>query len=150
MTVIHFPDFSNERLIFFKKLRSIDASILSNDDPNISKVLLYGNHSFNDEENTSILTASIEYIISTKRFDAPLFQNWHIYLSMSSLSFVFVMKLFVNLFCFTFTLVRTAIFRLFCNMIYFIRFFFFYLFIFHDYYLCFINPQKFAPNLTIE
>ena len=75
MTVIHFPDFSNERLIFFKKLRSIDASILSNDDPNISKVLLYGNHSFNDEENTSILTASIEYIISTKRFDAPLFQN---------------------------------------------------------------------------
>ena len=73
--LLHCPNFSNERLIFFNKLRSIDANILSNDDSNISKVLLYGNHSFNDEKNTSILTASVEYIISTKRFDAPLFQN---------------------------------------------------------------------------
>ena len=139
----------NERLIFFNKLQSTDANILSNDDSNISKVLLYGNHSFNDVKNTSILTASVEHIISTKRFHAPLFQNWHICLSMSSLSFVFVMKLFFNLFCFTFTIVRTAIFRLFCKKIYFIRFFFLYLFIFH-YYVCFINPQKFAPNLTTE
>ena len=115
----------NERLIFFNKLQSIDANILSKDDSTFKSASLW---QFNDEKNTSILTASIEYIISTKRFDAPLFQNWHIYLSMSSLSFVFVMKLFVNLFCFTFTLVRTAIFRLFCKMIYFIRFFFLYLF----------------------
>ena len=78
-TTVHYllqcPNFSNERLIFFNKLRGIDSNILSNYDFNISKVLLYGNHSFNDEKNTSILTASIEYIISTKRFDAPLFQN---------------------------------------------------------------------------
>ena len=140
-------NFSNERLIFFNKLQSIDANILSKDDSTFKSASLW---QFNDEKNTSILTASIEYIISTKRFDAPLFQNWHIYLSMSSLSFVFVMKLSVNLFCFTFTIVRTAIFRLFCKMIYFVRFFFLYLFIFHDYYVCFINPQKFAPNLTIE
>ena len=72
--LLHCPNFSNERLIFFNKFRSIDANILSNDDSNISKVLLYGNHSFNDEKNTSILTASIEYIILTKRFYAPLFQ----------------------------------------------------------------------------
>ena len=64
--------FSNERLIFFNKLR-IDANVLTKDHSNISKVLLYGNHSFNDEKNSSILTASIEYIISTKGFDAPLF-----------------------------------------------------------------------------
>ena len=67
--------FTNERLIFFNKLQRIDANILSKGDSNISKVLLFGDHSFNDEKNTSILTASIEYIISTKRFDAPLFQN---------------------------------------------------------------------------
>ena len=85
------PNFSNERLMFFNKLRSIDANILSKDDSNISKVLLYGNHLFNNEKNTSILTAAIEYIISTKRFDVPFFQNRHIYLSMCSLSFVFVM-----------------------------------------------------------
>ena len=58
--------------IVFKVLM---RNILSKDDSNISKVLLYGDHSFNDEKNTSILTASVEYIISTKRFDAPLFQN---------------------------------------------------------------------------
>ena len=121
----------------FNKLQSIDADILSNDDSNISKVFLYGNpHLMMKKKNTSILTAPF----STKRLDAPLFQMWHIYLSKSSLSLVFVMKLFVNLFCFTFTIVRTAIFRLFSKMIYFIRFFFFYLFIFHDYYVCFINP----------
>ena len=74
-TTVHYLlyclNFSNERLMFFEVL----MQILSKADSNISKVLLYSHHSFNDEENTSILTASIEYIISTKHFDAPLFQN---------------------------------------------------------------------------
>ena len=54
---------SNERLTFLDKLQSTDASILSKDDSNISKLLLYSEHSFNDEKHISILTASIEYII---------------------------------------------------------------------------------------
>ena len=95
--LLHCPNFSNERLTFFDKLQSIDANILSKDDSNISKLLLYGDHSFNDKKNTSILTALIEYIISTKRFNAPFFQNWHIYLSMCSLSLVFFKKWLVNL-----------------------------------------------------
>ena len=53
----------------------IKTNILSKDDSNISKVLLYGDHSFNDKKSTSVLTASIKYIISTKGFDAPLLQN---------------------------------------------------------------------------
>ena len=48
------PNFSNERLTFFDKLQSIDANILRKDDSNISKLLFYGDHSFNDEKNTSI------------------------------------------------------------------------------------------------
>ena len=52
---------------------------LSKNDFNISKVLLYVDHSFNDVKvkTTFILTASTsaEYIVSTKRFDALLFQN---------------------------------------------------------------------------
>ena len=32
-------------------------------------------HSFNDGKNASIVTASVAYTISAKRFDAPLFQN---------------------------------------------------------------------------
>ena len=61
--LLHCPNFSNERLIFFNKLQSTDANILSKDDSNIFKVLLYSDHSFNDEKNTSFLTASFVYII---------------------------------------------------------------------------------------
>ena len=67
---------SNERLPFFNKLQSSDENILSKDDSNISKMLLCGDHSFNDGKSTSVLTVSVEYIISTKYFDAPLYQNW--------------------------------------------------------------------------
>ena len=78
-TTIHYlfycPNFSNERLTLFNKLQSIDENILSKDDSKISKVLLLGDDSFNDVKNTSVLTASIEYILSTKRFDGPLYQN---------------------------------------------------------------------------
>ena len=78
-TTIHYlllcPNLSNERLTLFNKLQSIDENILSKDDPNISKVLLFGNNSFNDAKNTSVLTASVEYIISTKCFDALSYQN---------------------------------------------------------------------------
>ena len=74
--LLHRPNFSNERATFFNKLQKIDENILSKDDSVISKMLLYGDHSFNDVKNTSILIASIEYIISIRRFDALiLLQN---------------------------------------------------------------------------
>ena len=73
--LLHCLNFLNERLTFFNKLQSIDENILSKDNFNISEVLLYDHHSFNDVKNTSILTASIEYIISTKRFNAPFYRN---------------------------------------------------------------------------
>ena len=49
--LLHCHNFSNERLTFFHKLQSTDAYILSKDDSNISKLLLYGDHSFNDKKN---------------------------------------------------------------------------------------------------
>ena len=48
--LLHSPNFSNERLTFFNKLQSIDANILSKNDFNISKLLLYGDRSFNDKK----------------------------------------------------------------------------------------------------
>ena len=44
----------------------------------MSKVLHFGDDSFNDVKNISVLTASIEYILSRKRFDVSLYQNWHL------------------------------------------------------------------------
>ena len=60
--------FSNARLTLFNKLQSIDDNILSKDDSNISKVLLFCDDSFNGVKSTSVLTPSIEYVLSTKRF----------------------------------------------------------------------------------
>ena len=68
--------FSNARLTLFNKLQSIDDNILSKDNSNISKVLLFCDDSFNGVKST--LTPSIEYILSTKRFGVSLYLNWHL------------------------------------------------------------------------
>ena len=134
----------NERVTFFKKLQIIDANILSKDNSNTSKVLIHGDHSFNDEKNTSILTASIEYIISAKRLDAPLIQNWHINFSMCSLSLAFVKKLLVNVFC----LALYFLYLWLISLDYFVKWFilldfsFFSFFFFHHYLCMFHQPAK--------
>ena len=46
--LLHCHNFSDERLTLFNKLHSIDENILSKCDSNVSKVLLFGDHSFND------------------------------------------------------------------------------------------------------
>ena len=89
-------------------------------------MLLYSDHSFNDEKNTSVLTISIEYIISTKCFDAPLFQNLHIYLSMCSLSLVFFHEIAWSvLFSFVFSIVIIVAFRIFVKWFILLDFSFF-------------------------
>ena len=44
-----------------------------------SEVLLFGNSSFNNTKNLSILNTTIEYIVSSKRFEVPLYA-WLSYL----------------------------------------------------------------------
>ena len=51
---------------------TFEASIKSGSDPRISETLLFGICSFNDTKNTSILNTTIDYTLSTKRFDVPL------------------------------------------------------------------------------
>ena len=50
--------FSNARLTLFNKLQSIDENILSKDDK-ISKMLLFGDHLFDDVKSTSVLIVAI-------------------------------------------------------------------------------------------
>ena len=57
---------------FFNNIRSIDENVFSGSDPKISETLLFGISSFHDTKNTSILNTTIDYILSTKRFDVPL------------------------------------------------------------------------------
>ena len=50
-------------------------SILQQSDPKLTNVLLFGDTSFDNNKNTFILNATIDYIISTGRFDEPLFKS---------------------------------------------------------------------------
>ena len=39
----------------------------------MARILLYGNKSFKDEVNLLILNATIDFVLSTNRFDEPLY-----------------------------------------------------------------------------
>ena len=52
--LFHCSKFSNEKLAIFNTLQSIDENIVTKNNSNISKVLLFGDHSFNDVKNTSV------------------------------------------------------------------------------------------------
>ena len=73
---LHCSLFSNERLTLINSIRNIDNNILNLNDSRFSEVLLFGNSSFNNIKNTSILNSTIEYIVSSKRFEVPLFDSF--------------------------------------------------------------------------
>ena len=74
--LLHCPLFSDERLILINNIRNIDSNILNLNDSRFSEVLLFGNSSFNNSKNTFILNTTIEYIVSSKRFEVPLFDSF--------------------------------------------------------------------------
>ena len=73
--LLHCPLFSDERLILINNIRNIDNNILNLNDSRFSEVLLFGNSSFSNTKNTSILNTTIEYIVSSKRFEVHLFYS---------------------------------------------------------------------------
>ena len=72
----HCPLFSDERLILINNIRNIVSNILNLNDSRFSEVLLFGNSSFNNSKNTFITNTAIEYIVSSKRFEVPLFDSF--------------------------------------------------------------------------
>ena len=57
-----------------RTLVSIDNNLLDLCEPVLIRTLLFDSNSFDTDANTNVLNATIEYILSTKRFDEPLFQ----------------------------------------------------------------------------
>ena len=55
-------------------IENTDNNFLDLCEPALIRTLLFGSNSFNTDVNTNILNATIESILSTKRFDEPLFQ----------------------------------------------------------------------------
>ena len=75
-TTVHYllpcSSYLNERMTLLTNVQNIEENILDRNCSPISEMLLYGDSSFNDSKNTSILNLTIQYIFDTKRFDVPL------------------------------------------------------------------------------
>ena len=75
LTFIFFLDcplYSIERRTLLRSLVNIDHKLLDNTDVSLTQTLLFGNTVFNAKENTKIFNLTIEFVLSTKKFDGPL------------------------------------------------------------------------------
>ena len=72
---LHWLFFSDERLFLINRIRNIGNNILNLNYSRFSEVPLFGNSSFNNTNNTSILNTTIEYIVSSSRFEVALFYS---------------------------------------------------------------------------
>ena len=70
---LHFPFFINERCTLLRTLWSLDSKLLDCTDYDLTQTSLFGNASQTSSNNFKIINASIDYILSSKRFDEPLF-----------------------------------------------------------------------------
>ena len=70
---LHCPFFINERRTLLSTIRSLDSKLLDCTDYDLTQTLLFGNTSQTSSNNFEIINASIDYILSRKRFDEPLF-----------------------------------------------------------------------------
>ena len=70
--LLHCSNYLNERMTLLTNLQNVEENILDRNYSRISEIHLYGDSSFNDVKNTSILNSTIQYIFGTKRFDVAL------------------------------------------------------------------------------
>ena len=71
---LHCPSVSNERQNFLFKIEGINPDIFRKTDTSITSILLCGAPRFSAELSTNILNSSVDYILSTKRFELALFR----------------------------------------------------------------------------
>ena len=66
--------YTTERHTLLSTIENSDNNLVDLCEPVFIKTLLFGSNSLDTDANTNVLNATIEYILSTKRFDEPLFQ----------------------------------------------------------------------------
>ena len=70
---LHCTHFSNQRLTLINKTKDIDICIFDKNDFLITQTLLFRDEKLSITDNKSILEATIQFLISSGRFDSPLF-----------------------------------------------------------------------------
>ena len=71
--LLHCPIFHLQRQTLFDKIATIDSNILTENEDSIVHTLLFGKPKSENSLNRAILNMSIEFILSTERFNNPLF-----------------------------------------------------------------------------
>ena len=68
------PKYITERHTLMSTIENIDNNLLDLSELVLIKTLLFGSNSFDTNANTNVFNATIEYVISTEKFEEPLFQ----------------------------------------------------------------------------
>ena len=71
--ILHCLYYENERHILLTSICSIKISIWDKNDNSIVKTILYGLDSLSETQNTSILNATMEFLVSSNRFEEQLY-----------------------------------------------------------------------------
>ena len=64
--------FSEQKTKLLENLKNLDNALLSHCDDELLQILLYGSHKFSFSVNNKILSLTIKFLESAKRFDKPL------------------------------------------------------------------------------
>ena len=67
--LLHCPQFVNERRTLLSTLGNFNYSLLENTSKVLPKTLLFENMSLSPSDNSKIVSATIDFVLSTKRCD---------------------------------------------------------------------------------
>ena len=70
---LHCPNFTSQRQTLLNKRKSINASIMAENENSVVRKLLFGRPEFNYSTKKEIINATISFILTTERFNCPLF-----------------------------------------------------------------------------
>ena len=70
--LLHCPQFASERRTLLRNLRNFNCSLLENTSKVLTQTLLFGNTSLSPSGNSKILSATTDFILSSKRFNEQL------------------------------------------------------------------------------
>ena len=71
--LLHCPTYITEMRTLLSTIENIDNNLLGLCEPVLIRTLFFGSKSFDTDANRNVLNVTIEYILSNKRFDGPLF-----------------------------------------------------------------------------
>ena len=70
---LHCPNFTTQRQTLLNKLKSINASIITENENSVVRTLLFGRPDLSYSTNKEIINLTISFILTTERFNCPLF-----------------------------------------------------------------------------